>query len=125
MRVFKTKVFARFARKERVNDRDLIEAIERAEQGLIDAALGGGLIKQRVARPGAGRSGGYRVVIALRTRERALFIHGFSKSDQANVGTKELDVLQDIARTFLSASFEMLENAVSDGKLYEIKMKKR
>jgi len=125
MRVFKTKVFARFARKERVNDRDLIEAIERAEQGLIDAALGGGLIKQRVARPGAGRSGGYRVVIALRTRERALFIHGFSKSDQANVRTKELDVLQDIARTFLSASFEMLENAVSDGKLYEIKMKKR
>jgi hypothetical protein len=65
------------------------------------------------------------VVIALRTKERALFIHGFAKSDQANVGTKELDVLQDVARTFLSASFEMLENAVSDGKLHEIKMKKR
>jgi hypothetical protein len=125
MRVFQTKVFARFARKERVNDRDLIEAVERAEQGLIDAALGGGLIKQRVARPGAGRSGGYRVVIALRTKDRAIFIHGFAKNDQANVGTKELEVLQDIARAFLSASPEMLENAVSDGKLYEIKMKRR
>ena len=125
MRVFQTKVFARFARKERVNDRDLIEAIERAEQGLIDAALGGGLIKQRVARPGAGRSGGYRVVIALRTKDRAIFIHGSAKNDQANVGTKELEVLQEIARAFLSASPEMLDNAVSDGKLFEIKTKKR
>lgn len=125
MRVFQTKVFARFARKQRVNDRDLIEAVERAEQGLIDAALGGGLIKQRVAGPGSGRSGGYRVVIALRTKDRAIFIHGFAKSDQANVGTKELEVLQDIARAFLSASPEVLENGVSDGKLYEIKMKRR
>jgi len=125
MRIYKTKVFARFARKERVNDWELIEAIERAEQGLIDAALGGGLIKQRVARPGSGRSGGYRAVIALRTKERAIFIHGFAKNDQANIGTKELEVLQDIARAFLSASFEMLENAASDGKLYEIKTRMR
>jgi hypothetical protein len=125
MRVFKTKVFARFARKERINDRELIEAIERAEQGLIDAALGGGLIKQRIARPGSGRSGGYRAVIALRTKERAIFIHGFAKNDQANIGTKELEILQDIARAFLSASFEVLENAVSDGKLYEIKTRMR
>ena len=125
MRIYKTKVFARFARKERVNDWELIEAIERAEQGLIDAALGGGLIKQRVARPGSGRSGGYRAVIALRTKERAIFIHGFAKNDQANIGTKELEVLQDIARAFLSANFEMLENAVSDGKLYEIKTRMR
>ena len=125
MRIYKTKVFARFARKERINDRELIEAIERAEQGLIDAALGGGLIKQRVARPGSGRSGGYRVVIALRTKERAIFIHGFAKNDQANIGTKELEVLQDIARAFLSANFEMLENAANDGKLYEIKTRMR
>src|SRR6266404_5725329 len=97
---YKTKVFARFARKERINDRELIEAIERAEQGLIDAALGGGLIKQRVARPGSGRSGGYRAVIALRTKERAIFIHGFAKNDQANIGP-------------------------NDGKLYKIKTRMR
>ena len=50
MRVFKTKEFVRFARKEKVGDGDLCAAIERAERGLIDAALGGGLIKQRIAR---------------------------------------------------------------------------
>jgi hypothetical protein len=125
MRVFKTKVFTRFARKEHINDQNLIEAVERVEHGLIDATLGGALIKQRVARPGAGRSSGYRVVIAFRTKERAIFIHGFAKSDQANIGAKELEVLQGIADAFLSASFEMLEKAISDGKLFEIKPKKR
>ena len=62
MEVFKTRWFARFARQERIADSSLREAIERAERGLIDADLGGGLIKQRVARPGRGRSGGYRVI---------------------------------------------------------------
>jgi hypothetical protein len=64
MQVFKTKWFARFARNERIGAASLLEAIQRAERGLIDADLGGGLIKQRVARQGKGRSGGYRAVIA-------------------------------------------------------------
>ena len=62
--IFKTKLFARIARKERISDRSLAEAIERAERGLVDADLGGGLIKQRVAREGQGRSGGYRMLVA-------------------------------------------------------------
>jgi hypothetical protein len=64
VRVFKTKAFARFARAQRMSDGSLGEAIRRAERGLIDADLGGGVIKQRVARPGQGRSGGYRVLAA-------------------------------------------------------------
>ena len=64
--IFKTKWFTRFARKERLKDRSLAEAIERAERGIIDADLGGGLIKQRVAREGQGRSGGYRMLVAYR-----------------------------------------------------------
>jgi hypothetical protein len=60
MRVFKTLWFRRFARKEKVADSALCDAVARAERGLIDADLGGGLIKQRVWRPGSGRSGGYR-----------------------------------------------------------------
>ncbi|GIK97818.1 MAG: hypothetical protein BroJett029_20270 [Alphaproteobacteria bacterium] len=64
MRVFVTRQFGRFARSERMADDRLCVAIARAESGLIDADLGGGLIKQRVARPGQGRSGGYRTVVA-------------------------------------------------------------
>jgi hypothetical protein len=74
MQVFKTRWFARFARSEGIADRSLREAIQRAERGLIDADLGGGLIKQRVARPGQGRSGGYRVIVAYRSRARGVFL---------------------------------------------------
>jgi hypothetical protein len=64
VRIFKTKWLARYARRERIADHNLSEAIERAERGLIDADLGGGIIKQRVARSGQGRSGGYRTLVA-------------------------------------------------------------
>ncbi len=76
MQVFKTRWFARFARNERIADASLLEAIQRAERGLIDADLGGGLIKQRLARQGKGRSGGYRTIIAFRSGHRAVFIYG-------------------------------------------------
>jgi hypothetical protein len=71
LRVFATRVFARFARKERLDDNRLCEAIARAERGSVDADLGANLIKQRVARPGGGRSGGYRTVIAYRASQRS------------------------------------------------------
>lgn len=70
MRVFVTTVFARFARKERLDDERLCEAIRRAEQGMMDADLGGNLIKQRVARAAQGKRGAYRTVIAYRTAQR-------------------------------------------------------
>ena len=57
MRVYKLKAFARFQRRERITDRALVKAVQSAEQGLVGANLGGGLIKQRVARPGQGKSG--------------------------------------------------------------------
>lgn len=80
MRVFKTKWFARFAKREQITDKSLCEAIERAGRDLIDADLGGGLIKQRVARPGKGKSGGYRVIIAYRFKQRAIFLFGLVSS---------------------------------------------
>lgn len=82
MRIFKTKWFARFARKERVGDARLREAIDRAEKGGIDAALGGNLIKQRVARDGGGKSGGFRTIIAFRAKERSIFLYGFAKNER-------------------------------------------
>jgi hypothetical protein len=52
VRIFKTKWFVRFARKEKIVDALLLEAVGRAEAGNIDADLGGKLIKQRVAQKG-------------------------------------------------------------------------
>src|SRR5712671_647284 len=108
MRVFKTKAFARFATREQISDAKLCEAIRRAERGLVDADLGGGVLKQRVARPGQGRSGGYRVLIAYRLKARAVFLFGFAKSARANVEDDELATARDIARAWLEADGKVL-----------------
>lgn len=85
MRIFKTKWLARFARRERITDESLREAIERAGRGLVDADLGGGIIKQRVARSGEGRSGGDRMLVAYRDGVRAVFLYGFAKRERENI----------------------------------------
>lgn len=120
MRVFKTKSFVRFARRERISDKGLAEAVRRAERGLVDASLGGGLIKQRVARPGQGRSGGYRVVLAWRVKARTVFLFGFAKSERDNIDDDELATLQDVGRQFLEATDTALAEALAKGALLEV-----
>ena len=85
VRVFKSKRFAKFARKERIADASLCKAVKDAELGLVDADYGGGVIKQRIARPNEGKSGGYRSIILFRRGERSFFVYGFAKNEQANI----------------------------------------
>ncbi len=120
MRIFKTKWIARFARREGISDSSLGEAIRRAERGLVDADLGGAVIKQRIARPGRGRSGGYRVLIAYRRGARAVFLYGFAKSERENVAADELETLRDIATGWLEASANQLARAIADGLIQEM-----
>ena len=120
MRIFKTKWFIRFARKENLSDASLREAVNRAELGLIDAELGGGLIKQRVARSGEGRSGGYRTIVAYRTAEMAFFIYGFAKNELDNIGASDLLVLRKAARNYLQGNETELRVLMQDGELQEI-----
>ena len=120
MRIYKTKPFARFARRERIADSALCEAVKRAEQGLVDADLGGGVIKQRIARPGQGRSGGFRVLIAYRRDVRSVFLYGFAKSERDNVDDDELETARDIAKGWLTASAGQIAQAVADGLIHEV-----
>jgi len=120
MQVFRTRWFARFARQERISEASLREAIARAERGLIDADLGGGLIKQRVARQGQGRSGGYRAIVAYRAASKAFFLHGFAKSDQENIAEDELSALRKFGRRLLAADVETLKAMLEDGSLKEV-----
>jgi hypothetical protein len=120
LRVFTTKVFARFARKERLDDRQLCEAIARAERGLVDADLGGNLIKQRVARSGRGRSGGYRTVVAFRASQRSVFLYGFAKSERDNIDDRELADLKKLARHYLGYSDAEIAMALQQTELREV-----
>ncbi len=120
MRVFKNGWFQRFARKEGLADAMLLAAVEQADAGLIDADLGGGLIKQRVARPGAGKSGGYRTLIIFREGDRAVFVFGFAKSARANISKADLSMLKKAAVEALRWSSEELDTLVAAGTLMEI-----
>lgn len=120
-RIYKNIWFAKFARKEKINDDSLCDAVCRVEQGLIDADLGGGLVKQRVAREGEGKSGGYRTLIFFRSGERAVFVAGFAKNDKANLNALELAELKKAAKLVLTFSQDRIENEVQAGRLTEVK----
>jgi hypothetical protein len=83
LRIFKTKWFVRFARKQGIGDADLRAAVDRALSGLIDADLGGGVIKQRIARPSEGKSGGFRSIVLLRAGEKAFSCTAFQRARAA------------------------------------------
>ena len=90
MQTFKTKAFARFAERAGLEDAALCEAVRSAGSGLIDADLGGGVIKQRIARKGGGRPGGFRTIVLFRRNALAFFVYGFAKSDRENLRHDEL-----------------------------------
>ena len=120
MRVFATKWFTRFARKERITDRQLSEAIQKAERGSIDADLGGGVIKQRVARAGAGRSGGYRTLIAYRALQRGVFLYGFAKNERGNIDDDELASLKRLAKRLMNLTDDEIEKSLEGNELREL-----
>jgi hypothetical protein len=121
VRVFKTKWFTRYMRHERIEDQSLCYAVARAERGLVDADLGGGIIKQRVAREGQGRSGGYRLLMAFRSGDLAVFLYGFAKSERDNIGPDDLETLREIGAAWLEAKDEALEYAIEKGVLKEVR----
>jgi len=120
MRVLKAKTFARWARREGLPDRVLRSAVEEVRHGLVDADLGGGLAKKRIARPGAGKSGGYRVLLATDLRDRWVFLTGFAKSERGNIGEGELYYWRKIAQAHLAMSEEMTLRAIAAGLLVEV-----
>ena len=120
MRIFKNAWFERFMRKQNLRDAALRDAIQRAEQGLIDADLGGGVVKQRVARPGQGRSGGYRTLILYRQAHRAFFVYGFAKSQQANISDEEAAAFKNAARHVLELTDEQLAALIRNGQFSEV-----
>lgn len=121
MRVFKNGWFQKFARKEKISDAMLCEAVARAERGQIDADLGSGLIKQRLARPGAGKSGGFRTLVFFRTQERAVFAFGFAKSDMANLDDADEAYLKKAAKLVLGFTDEQMDAEIAAGRMSEVK----
>ncbi len=119
--ILKRKDFARWQAGEKLPDAILCKAVREMESGLIDADLGGFLYKQRVARPGRGKSGGYRTLLSARIGSRYVFLHGFAKHDKANITQNEKEALRFAGQVLLELSAEALFKALQVRVLLEVR----
>ena len=120
-RVLKTRTFTRWAKREDLTDRELCDAVSEMRSGLIDARLGGGVLKKRIAKRGQGKSGGYRVILASNLGDRWVFMFGFAKNERDNIDDEELKLMKDLAAVFLAMNEQMLKRAIAAGELLEIR----
>ena len=120
MSVYKTKEFSRFARRADLQSAELLEAARAVASGQWDADLGGGVFKQRIAREGGGKSGGFRTIILFKVGGHSFFVHGFAKNEKANITPKELKALKKLAATFLGLDTKALEQASAAGEIAEV-----
>jgi hypothetical protein len=120
MKIYKTKEFWRLARKEGIDDLKLIEAIERADKGLLDASIGKFLIKQRIARRNEGRSGGFRAIAFHQQRDRAVFLHLFAKNDKGNLTDNEVSAYREFAKHLANLTTDQIKQLIDEKKWIEI-----
>jgi len=120
VRLFKNKWFNRFAKKEGITNTELREAVTRLEAGQADADLGGGVYKVRIARPGEGKAGGYRVIVFFKSEERTFFVYGFAKSDMANIEEDELQGFKKRSKTAFSMTEAQINSHLKNGTLVEV-----
>ncbi|MEX1058260.1 MAG: type II toxin-antitoxin system RelE/ParE family toxin [Natronospirillum sp.] len=121
MRVFKNRAFSKWATKIGLDDDALQAAVDEMERGLIDADLGGNLVKKRVAIGGRGKGSGVRTLLAYKVGNKAFFVYGFAKNARANISTDELKALKVLAKELLGYSDKALTEAIKHGVLIEVK----
>jgi hypothetical protein len=119
-RVFRTRNFTRWMRKSGLTDAALCEVVKEMVAGLVDADLGGGVVKKRIALPGRGKRGGTRTLVATNKGSRWFFLFGFEKNERANISTEELEALQAYAADLLARTDAQLAKAIDDDALQEI-----
>lgn len=121
MKIYKNSWFDRFTRKNNIDDKDLIVTVERAEKGLIDADLGGGLIKQRIARKGQSSSKGYRTIIIFKKEDKCFFVFGYSKSERDNISASEEIEFKKVAKIMSGISEDKIRELLKNSSLIEVK----
>jgi hypothetical protein len=118
--IFKTRWFDRWARKHGLTSADLCAAVREIQMGLIAADLGGGLLKKRIRRPGQGKRGGFRTLIATNRQDRWIFVYGFAKNERSNVDDDEEEALKKMAAHLLSSTAQAISKAELAGELIEV-----
>ena len=118
--ILKTRNFARWARKSRLSDSLLKEAVLEIQRGLLDADLGGGIVKKRIALPGRGKRGSSRTLLATNRNDRWFFVFGFEKNERGNISKNELAALKKLAKNLLDLTAVQIAAATREGSLVEV-----
>jgi len=118
--ILKTRHFARWARKSGLADSLLDEAVLEIERGLLEADLGGGIVKKRIALPGRGKRGSIRTLLATNRNDRWFFVFGFEKNERANISDNELESLKKLAKHLLGLTAAQIIAAIEEGALVEV-----
>lgn len=119
-RVYKTRYFQRWMRKTELTDQALRAAVQEMSQGLIDADLGGGVVKKRIGVEGRGKSSGVRTLVATNQGDCWFFVFGFAKNARSNITETELNALQALSSDLLKLNSSQLSDSVANGLLQEI-----
>ena len=123
MRIFKSNFFHKFAQKEQISDNLLCQVVENVQQGLIDADLGGGVLKQRIPRQGQGKSGGYRSIIFYKTERFCVFAYCYAKSTRSNITQSELQGFKESAKELFELTDSQIQQFIQRKMLIEIERK--
>jgi len=120
MKIFKNKVFARWAKAQGVPDEALIKAIQEIKRGSYEAQLGGGVYKKRIPLEGRGKRGGARTIVAFKLQNKAIFIHGYAKNERENITLKEQEALRLLAKIYFNYTDEQINETIKAKELIEI-----
>ena len=120
IKALKNRQFARWAKGENLVDQALCIAIREIERGLVDAWLGGCLLKKRISKGHKGKSGGLRTIIAYRRAHRLVFLFGFAKRERANIDQREKEALLELGNVYMAMSENDVSEAIRTGKLLEV-----
>ena len=118
--IYKTRHFSRWARKAGLKDSFLKAAVLEIQCGLLEADLGGGIVKKRIALPGRGKRGSTRTLLATNLKDRWIFVFGFEKNERENILENELTTLKMLAKDLLGMPAAQIKVAIEEGFLVEV-----
>lgn len=119
-RIYRTRSVTRWMERERLKDGDVVKAVREMAAGLIDADLGGGLLKKRVPLPGRGKRGGARLAVMVDGCGRWIFLFGYAKSERSDLDREEWAGLRDLGVSLFSLDEAGWNLAVKRGILTEV-----
>ncbi len=120
MKVFKYRLFEKWATKQGISDDDLRKAILEIENGLCDASLGGNVYKKRISRLGQGKRSAYRTILLMKQGDKVIFAHGFAKGEKDNITKNELEGFKMMAEAFLNLTDAQINTLINNKNLIEI-----